>query len=50
MINDKKLFWNLDLSGIPPAPRGFPYIKITFDIDFNGIVHLSFKDKASGKS
>lgn len=38
-----------NLEGIPPAPRGLPQIEVTFDIDVNGIVHVSAKDKASGK-
>ena len=38
-----------NLEGIPPAPRGMPQIEVTFDIDVNGIVHVSAKDKASGK-
>ena len=38
-----------DLVGIPPAPRGMPQIEVTFDIDANGIVNVSAKDKASGK-
>jgi len=50
MANDNKLLGNFDLSGIPPAPRGVPQIEVTFDIDANGIVHVSSKDKASGKS
>jgi molecular chaperone DnaK len=38
-----------DLVGIPPAPRGVPQIEVTFDIDANGIVNVSAKDKATGK-
>ena len=38
-----------DLAGIPPAPRGMPQIEVTFDIDANGILHVSAKDKATGK-
>jgi molecular chaperone DnaK len=38
-----------DLVGIPPAPRGVPQVEVTFDIDANGIVHVSAKDKATGK-
>jgi len=50
MANDNKLLGNFDLAGIPPAPRGVPQIEVTFDIDANGIVHVSSKDKASGKT
>ncbi|MCK1537490.1 MULTISPECIES: molecular chaperone DnaK [unclassified Bradyrhizobium] len=46
---DNKLLGQFDLVGIPPAPRGMPQIEVTFDIDANGIVHVSAKDKASGK-
>jgi len=46
---DNKLLGQFDLMGIPPAPRGVPQIEVTFDIDANGIVHVSAKDKASGK-
>lgn len=44
-----KLLGQFDLTGIPPAPRGMPQIEVTFDIDANGIVHVSAKDKATGK-
>jgi molecular chaperone DnaK len=44
-----KLLGQFNLEGIPPAPRGLPQIEVTFDIDANGIVHVSAKDKASGK-
>jgi molecular chaperone DnaK len=44
-----KLLGQFDLNGIPPAPRGTPKIEVTFDIDANGIVHVSAKDKATGK-
>jgi len=50
MAGDNKLLGQFDLSGIPPAPRGVPQIEVTFDIDANGIVHVSSKDKASGKT
>jgi molecular chaperone DnaK len=40
---------NFELTGIPPAPRGMPQIEVTFDIDANGIVHVSAKDKGTGK-
>ena len=46
---DNKLLGSFDLIGIPPAPRGVPQIEVTFDIDANGIVHVSAKDKATGK-
>ncbi|WP_196492731.1 molecular chaperone DnaK [Ehrlichia ruminantium] len=49
MANDNKLLGQFSLEGIPPAPRGMPQIEVTFDIDANGIVHVSAKDKASGK-
>jgi molecular chaperone DnaK len=44
-----KLLGQFDLTGIPPAPRGMPQIEVAFDIDANGIVHVSAKDKATGK-
>jgi molecular chaperone DnaK len=46
---ENKLLGQFDLVGIPPAPRGVPQIEVTFDIDANGIVHVSAKDKATGK-
>src|SRR5258708_7677504 len=46
---DNKLLGQFDLVGIPPAPRGTPQIEVTFDIDANGIVNVSAKDKATGK-
>merc|ERR1719240_2128398 len=49
MAADNKMLGQFDLVGIPPAPRGMPQIEVTFDIDANGIVHVSAKDKASGK-
>jgi len=49
MATDNKLLGQFDLVGIPPAPRGMPQIEVTFDIDANGIVNVSAKDKASGK-
>jgi len=49
MAADNKMLGNFDLVGIPPAPRGMPQIEVTFDIDANGIVNVSAKDKASGK-
>ena len=49
MFNDNKLLGNFRLDGIPPAPRGTPQIEVTFDIDANGIVNVSAKDKGTGK-
>jgi molecular chaperone DnaK len=49
MASDNKLLGQFDLVGIPPAPRGVPQIEVTFDIDANGIVHVSAKDKGTGK-
>ncbi len=49
MAADNKLLGNFDLTGIAPAPRGVPQIEVTFDIDANGIVNVSAKDKATGK-
>ncbi|MCC8368818.1 MAG: molecular chaperone DnaK [Rickettsia endosymbiont of Oxypoda opaca] len=49
MAASNKLLGQFNLEGIPPAPRGMPQIEVTFDIDVNGIVHVSAKDKASGK-
>jgi molecular chaperone DnaK len=46
---DNKHLGNFDLGGIAPAPRGIPQIEVTFDIDANGIVHVSAKDKGTGK-
>jgi molecular chaperone DnaK len=49
MAADNKLLGQFDLVGIPPAPRGVPQIEVTFDIDANGIVSVSARDKATGK-
>ena len=49
MASDNKLLGQFDLIGIPPSPRGMPQIDVTFDIDANGIVNVSAKDKATGK-
>ncbi|KAG8059281.1 hypothetical protein GUJ93_ZPchr0002g26390 [Zizania palustris] len=49
MATDNKLLGEFDLVGIPPAPRGMPQIEVTFDIDANGIVTVSAKDKSTGK-
>jgi molecular chaperone DnaK len=48
-VRDNKSLGNFDLAGIAPAPRGVPQIEVTFDIDANGIVHVSAKDKGTGK-
>ena len=50
MAADNKTIGRFHLDGIPPAPRGMPQIEVTFDIDANGIIHVSATDKASGKS
>jgi len=49
MAGDNKTLGNFELTGIPPAPRGVPQIEVTFDIDANGIVHVSAKDLGTGK-
>ena len=49
MASDNKMLGQFDLVGIPPAPRGVPQIEVTFDIDANGIVNVSAKDKGTGK-
>jgi len=49
MASDNKILGQFDLVGIPPAPRGVPQIEVTFDIDANGIVNVSAKDKGTGK-
>ncbi len=49
MASDNKLLGQFDLVGIPPAPRGMPQVEVTFDIDANGIVQVSAKDKATNK-
>jgi len=49
MAQDNKMLGQFDLVGIPPAPRGMPQIEVTFDIDANGIVHVTAKDKATSK-
>lgn len=49
MANDNKTLGRFELVGIPPAPRGMPQIEVTFDIDGNGIVHVSAKDLGTGK-
>src|ERR1700710_1174887 len=49
MAHDNKMLGQFDLVGIPPAPRGVPQVEVTFDIDANGIVHVTAKDKATAK-
>src|SRR5438477_9060169 len=49
MAADNKMLSQFDLMGIPSAPRGVPQVEVTFDIDANGIVNVSAKDKATGK-
>ena len=49
MAQDNKMLGQFDLVGIPPAPRGIPQVEVTFDIDANGIVHVTAKDKATNK-
>jgi molecular chaperone DnaK len=49
MAKDNKSLGRFDLADIPPAPRGVPQVEVTFDIDSNGIMHVSAKDKATGK-
>ncbi|MCI6530340.1 MAG: molecular chaperone DnaK [Mesosutterella sp.] len=50
MAEGNKLLGEFNLDGIPPSPRGLPQIEVTFDIDANGILHVSAKDKATGKA
>ena len=50
MAKDNRTIGRFHLDGIPPAPRGVPQVEVTFDIDANGILHVSAKDKATGKS
>ncbi|MGZ3775248.1 MAG: molecular chaperone DnaK [Pseudobdellovibrionaceae bacterium] len=50
MATDNKTLGRFELVGLPPAPRGVPQVEVTFDIDANGILHVSAKDKSSGKS
>src|SRR5204862_2717158 len=49
VASDNKLLGQFELKGIPPAPRGVPQIEVTFDIDANGIVNVTAKDKATAK-
>jgi len=50
MAADNKKFGDFELGGIPMAPRGHPQIEVTFDIDANGILNVSAKDKSTGKA
>ena len=50
MAGDNMSLGQFNLEGIPPAPRGVPQIEVTFDIDANGIVHVSAKDLATGQA
>jgi len=49
MAKDNKTIGRFHLDGLPPSPRGVPQVEVTFDIDANGILHVSAKDKATGK-
>src|SRR5258708_14407790 len=49
LARDNRTIGKFQLTGIPPAPRGLPQVEVTFDIDANGILHVSAKDKATGK-
>jgi len=49
MTKDNNLLGKFELTGIPPAPRGVPQIEVTFDIDANGIMHVSAVDKSTGR-
>jgi L1 cell adhesion molecule like protein len=50
MTKDNNRLGTFELSGIPPAPRGVPQIEVTFDIDANGILHVTAEDKSTGRS
>jgi molecular chaperone DnaK len=50
MAKDNKTLGKFQLGGIPPAPRGVPQIEVTFDIDANGILNVTAKDKATGRA
>jgi molecular chaperone DnaK len=50
MAGDNKSLGRFILDGIPPAPRGMPQVEVTFDVDANGILNVTAKDKASGKT
>ena len=49
MTKDNRILGKFELTGIPPAPRGTPQVEVSFDVDANGILHVSAQDKASGK-
>jgi len=49
MFNDNKMLGEFNLDGIPPAPRGVPQVEVTFDVDSNGILNVTAKDKSTGK-
>lgn len=49
MTHDNHVLGKFELSGIPPAPRGLPQIEVTFDVDANGILHVTASDKSTGK-
>src|ERR687897_228088 len=49
MARDNRTIGKFQLTGIPPAPRGMPQVEVTFDIDANGILHVTAKDKTTGK-
>ena len=49
LARDNRTIGKFQLTGIPPAPRGMPQVEVTFDIDANGILHVTAKDKATGK-
>jgi len=49
MTKDNNLLGKFELTGIPPAPRGVPQVEVTFDIDANGIMHVSALDKSTGR-
>ena len=49
LTQHNKKIGDFHLEGIPPAPRGVPQIEVTFDLDANGVLHVTAKDKASGK-
>jgi molecular chaperone DnaK len=50
MAHDNKSLGKFILDGIPPAPRGMPQVEVTFDVDANGILHVTAKEKATGKT
>ena len=48
MTKDNHLLGKFDITGVPPAPRGVPQIEVTFEIDANGVLHVSAEDKGTG--